>query len=105
MKGMRLSPAVFMIVYSIAYAVLLARDWPLFRYYPLERTVSWGTQIVTDRGPHMAWYGLMAGAAIIALPLALLLHARDGARWVQHAWVFPGAALLVVVFVMREWFY
>jgi hypothetical protein len=103
----RLLPAQgsFLVAYCCAYIVLLANDWPMFRYYPLHGDFSWGTGMLKGIGPAMAWYGLMANAAVVALVFGLLVPQSVADRVFRNAqWLFPVAALLGCVFLMRRFF-
>jgi len=69
----RFSPAVFLLAFCCAYAVAFEMDCPLFRYYPLHGDFSWGAGILKGVGPAMTWYGLVAGAGIVAVLAAALV--------------------------------
>lgn len=99
------SPAAFTSVYCIAYVVVLAKDFALFRYYPQVGEWVWGWDRLADSGPQMSWYGLMANAALPAL-LAGILCARltVTARWRAFAWVPPVFAMAACLYLMRIFF-
>ena len=63
---LRFSPITFMLAYCLVYIAALLWDLPAFRYYPLHGQLSWGPTVVKGLGPAMAWYGIMAEAALIA---------------------------------------
>jgi hypothetical protein len=102
----RLSPVVFALVYCIAYTVVLAMDWPLFNYYPQTREFTWGwVPRLEHAGPSMTWYGLMATSAGVALICAALIRDRPVASALRNfLWLFPFAALLACVYMMRIFF-
>lgn len=107
MTRLRLAAAPFAIGYSCAYAVVFAYDWPLFIYFPLVGEWYWGGEILPEKGPGMAWYGLMASAAIAGAVFAALLPSRLSERltnhpWSNYLWVFPLASMLVSVFLLRQ---
>jgi hypothetical protein len=105
MSRLRLAPGPFLVAYCCAYVVVLANDWPLFRYYPLHGDLFWGTQVLKGVGPAMAWYGLMANAAIVALLVAILVPQRVADRTLRNSqWLFPIAAMLACGFLMRRFF-
>jgi hypothetical protein len=80
-------------------------DRPLFRYYPLHGDFSWGQQALRGVGPAMAWYGLMANAGIAATVLAICIPDRATDRLLRnYLWLFPCAAMLVCVFLLRKLF-
>ena len=98
----RFSTVAFSSVFALAYLVALAFDGALFRYYPLTGQFTWGHVSLPDAGPAMAWYGLLATAALVALPVALLLpQAPLAARLRNLLWVLPAVALLGSAWLMR----
>jgi hypothetical protein len=102
----RLSLVFFTIVYCVVYSIVLALDWPLFKYYPQTGAFTWGwTAHLENSGPSMAWYGLMATAGGIALAGALFV--RDhviAAAMRNYLWLFPLGALVISVYLMRIFF-
>lgn len=105
MSKLRFSPTIFMIAFCAAYITVLAKDWPLFRYYPLHGTLSWGIRMLDGAGPPITWYGLMTDAAITASLAAVIVQDRVINRALQnYLWCFPCAALLTCVFLLRRWF-
>ena len=102
---LRFSPLAFMAAYCLAYAAALFFDAPLFRYYPLHNLLNWGAGTVKGHGPAMAWYGLMADAALAALAAAFIVPNR----WIDRALrnlfaIFPVAAMAVCVVLMWKFF-
>lgn len=94
MKGF--SAPAFSLAYCIAYALLFAFDAPLFIYYPLEGVFAWKWAPFASLGPAMAWYGLVTGATLIALSIALLAPQRElRGRSIDLLWITP---LVVIVF-------
>jgi hypothetical protein len=105
MNKLPFAPAVFMSAFCCAYALLFAMDWPLFRYYPLHGDFTWGRQMLKGVGPAMAWYGLTAGAGAIALFLAICVGDRVVATPLRnYLWLFPCAAMLTCIFLLRHFF-
>lgn len=105
MKGIRVSWSAFSVVYSFTYIVVLYVDAALFRYYPQVGKWVWGWQPLADAGPVMAWYGLMASAALVALPMAILWRAVQLRSPLQGmAWVPGVLAMLGCVYLMRIFF-
>jgi hypothetical protein len=105
MKAIPLSPSAFSVVYCVAYIVVLSMDAPLFRYYPLVGQWSWAWKPLAESGPGMAWYGLMALAGLIALPVAILwggIRLRSPLQ--RLAWVPGVVAMLGCVYLMRMFF-
>jgi hypothetical protein len=102
---MKFSAVVFGLVYLCAYVVVLAKDWALFIYYPQVGQFSWGWSRVVGIGPGMAWYGLMASAAAVALPVAVLVPGEKLAGALRNSlWLFPCAAMIACVYLMKQFF-
>lgn len=99
-------PATFSTVFCCAYAAVYWFDLPLFLYYPLNGEIHLGPYPVKSaEGPAMAWYGLMASAALVAAVTALAVPER----WISnglknHLWLFPLGTMLVCVFLLRVFF-
>jgi hypothetical protein len=101
----RLSATAFSLAYCAAYAAVFALDAPLFLYYPVEGRLAWSWAPVDAVGPAMAWYGLMASAAAVALPVALVVPERRAIAALRNLlWLFPLAALLVSAWLLRVFF-
>jgi hypothetical protein len=102
---LRFSPTVFAVAFSLVYAVVFAFDRPLFRYYPLHGDFNWGNAVIKDAGPAMSWYGFMADSAIVALIAAVLIPDALADRVLRNkVWLIPGAAMLLVVYLLRQFF-
>ena len=101
----RFAPATFVVTFCCAYIAVFALDWPLFQYYPLHGDFTWGNEKLTDAGPGMAWYGLLASAGIVATVAALCVPDRmiDGPLH-NYLWLFPVGAMLGCVFLLRGLF-
>jgi hypothetical protein len=99
------SAPVFSVAFCAAYVAAFALNAPLFSYYPLPGTFVWGGRVLPDAGPSMAWYGLMATAAAVALPLAAVLPERwILARVRRGLWLVPCAAILACAWLLRHFF-
>lgn len=100
---MRFSPAIFAVTYSLAYAVVLVADKPLFHYYPDINVLSWSWQPLADSGPAMAWYGIMAIALAVALTTAYTIRGIAAPRELRRTFPYtPLAAMAICVYVMRQ---
>lgn len=103
MSRFKFAAAPFLIGYSCAYAFVFANDWPLFVYFPLVDEWHWDGDGLSGKGPEMAWYGLMANAAIAGSFLAALLPPSLSERLARnYLWVFPVGSMLVSVFLLRQ---
>jgi hypothetical protein len=76
----RFAPRVFLVVYACVYVLVFARDWPLFRYYPLRGTFSGDTGL-SNGDPGMAWYGIVACATTAATIAPVLVPDRHVERF------------------------
>ena len=105
MSTPRFAPTTFAIVFCCTYAAVFAMNSPLFLYYPLHGDFRWGMHPLTGAGPAMAWYGLMAKAAIVAGVAAICIPERWSSRLFRNwVWLFPIATMLVCVFLLRQLF-
>jgi hypothetical protein len=105
MRKFAFDPTAFAAAFCCAYVTLFAMNRPLFLYYPLHGDFRWGSEMVQGAGPAMAWYGLMMGAGIIATVVAVALPGRITDRVLRnHLWLFPCAALLACIFLLRRFF-
>jgi hypothetical protein len=105
MRKLPFSPIAFMIAFCGAYAVVFAKNWPLFIYYPLHGKFSWGLHVMQGIGPGMAWYGFMANAGAAALLVAIVVPNRMfDSLFRNYLWLFPIGAMLEAVFLLRQWF-
>ena len=102
---LRFSPITFMLAYCLVYIAALLWDLPAFLYYPLLGQLSWGPEVVKGLGPAMAWYGIMAEAALIAAILAVIVPDRWFANRMQNVlWAVPVTAMIICTFLMRTFF-
>jgi hypothetical protein len=103
---LRFSPITFMVVFCCAYALVFWLNKPLFLYYPQIGVLHWGpTRLNGAVGPLMAWYGLMADAAIAAIIPAFLIPNHFLDRILRnYFWVFPCGAMLVCLYLLRVFF-
>ena len=63
------------------------------------------TWVVSGRGPAMAWYGLMADAALVALAVSICIPSRwSGSLFRRYVTLFPIGAMLVTVYMLRRLF-
>jgi hypothetical protein len=99
------SPVTFAIAFSLTYAAVYWFNLPLFVYYPLHGFASFGPVMLKNAGPGMVWYGFMADCFIVATILALVIPDRWPDRLFRnYLWLFPGAAMLVCVYLLRVFF-
>ena len=105
MNGSRFPAPAFTVAFCCTYVVVFVKNWPLFLYYPLHGDLTWGWQVMKGAGPALVWYGFMADAIIVGLAAALCLprSALDG-RLRNYLWLFPCAAMLICVYLVRQLF-
>jgi len=102
---LQFGPIAFAAVFSLTYAAVFFFNLPLFQYFPQEAMFSWGRTIIPNAGPGMAWYGLMTDAALVALPLSFLIPDPFLDKiFRNYFWVFPCAAMLVCLYLLRNLF-
>jgi hypothetical protein len=105
MKFPRFSAAVFLIGFCCTYVFVFTMDWPLFRYYPLHGDFNWGARTLKGVGPAMTWYGMLCSSSPIAAVVALIIPDRVIQKpFGGYLWLFPCAAMLACVFLLRVFF-
>jgi hypothetical protein len=100
----RFSTPGFLIGFCVAYAVVFARNLPLFFYYPQTGAFGWGPVAAKGVGPGMAWYGLVAGATLVALVVAFITPRRVEQALSGYIWLFPLALMALSTFLLRVFF-
>jgi hypothetical protein len=103
---LRFAPITFMVVFCCVYALVFWMNTPLFLYYPQNGIFHWGPAPMQNAvGPAMAWYGLMADAGTVAIILAFFIpnDIFDGVLR-NYLWLFPCAAMLTCVYLLRVFF-
>lgn len=99
------SPVVFAITYCVTYIAALSKDAALFKYYPQTKQFSWGWVSLPDVGPGMAWYGIMANAALAGVVLAAIVpQDRLASALRDRLWWFPLFAMVGCVYLMKHFF-
>jgi MFS family permease len=96
--------AIFSMVFGVAYTLAFYFSWALFKYYPLVHRFHIEDQ-GKDAGPPISWYGWLATALAVALPIALIIPGKWSDRlspaW---AWVVPGLLIVLVLVYEKRWF-
>jgi hypothetical protein len=100
----RFSTRGFLLGFCVAYAIVFAKNLPLFFYYPISKTFGWGPVADKSLAPAMAWYGLVTVAAIVAVCVALITPRRLESALDGYTWLFPLALMGVSVFLLRVFF-
>ena len=102
---LRFGPIGFMIGFCATYALAYWFNLPLFFYYPLHGDFSSGLNLLKGIGPGMAWYGFMADSFLVATILAFAIPDRIFDKILRnYLWLFPCAAMLVCVYLLRQFF-
>src|SRR5262249_28605999 len=103
---LRPSPPAFTVAFCSAYAIAFALNWPLFLYYPLHGEFAWGWSALDGAGPAIVWYGFMADATVVGLAAGFCLpNAAVGGRLRNYLWMFPSAAMVTCVLLLRHLFF
>ena len=77
-------------------------DWALFYYYP--ETKSWYLTPHPGDGAAILWYGWMATAALISIPIALLMPRRIADRIPNNLlWVVAGGTMAAIFLHESRW--
>lgn len=100
------SARMFTLVFGLGYAAAVYFNYPLFRYYPLERRFSLHDLLDPSLGPAMSWYGWISTAAIPAVIVAALVPHRIGDRIPGAVfWILPFVIFLVGFYNEKQWFF
>ena len=88
---------------AIYYACVWQVDWTLFYYYPETNRFYWTAH--PDDGAAILWYGWLSTAAVVSVPLALLVPDRVAARLPDDLSWMVGVAVILTIFVHESrWF-
>lgn len=99
------SARMFSLMFGLCYALAIAIDLPLFRYYPLVERFSLHDQVDRSLGPAMTWYGWIVAAAIPAALLAIVVPNRLADRIPEQVlWGVPVLVLAAGFYCERGWF-
>jgi hypothetical protein len=103
---LRFAPITFTVVFCTVYALAFWTKNPLFLYYPQNGDFHWGSTLMKNAvGPAITWYGLMADAGIVAFIMAFLIPNQVLDKVLRnYLWLFPCAAMLVCVYLVRQFF-
>lgn len=104
--SLRFNAIAFMMFWCLGYIASYWFNLPLFLYYPLQGEFASGLHpLAAAHGPGMAWYGFVMNAAIVATIAAVLLPDAWLARAFHgRLWLFPCAAMLTCLYLLRVWF-
>jgi hypothetical protein len=88
---------------AIYYASVWQVDWALFYYYP--ETNKFYLTAHPDDGAAILWYGWLATAALVSVPLALLVPRRIADRVSNELlWLIPVGAIVAIFYHESRWF-
>ena len=82
---------------AIYYACVWQIDWALVYYYP--ETNKWYMTAHPDDGAAILWYGWLATAALISIPLALLVPRRIADRLPNNLLWVVALGTIAAIFV------
>jgi phosphoglycerol transferase MdoB-like AlkP superfamily enzyme len=96
--------SVFSIVFGLVYTLAFYFSLALFKYYPLNGQFHIDDQ-GKSAGPPISWYGWLATALIVSLPIALIVP-RKWADRLSPLWAGLTPAILIVAVLIYEkrWF-
>jgi hypothetical protein len=97
--------SIFSILFGIVYTLAFFFDEALFRYYPLVGQFHIAAQS-KQAGPPIAWYGWLATALLISLPLSLIVPRKLADR-LSPTWagLIPAALIFLVLIYEKRWFF
>jgi len=97
--------AIFSILFGLVYTACFFFNFALFKYYPLV-----GAFHIADQdkkaGPPISWYGWLATALIVSLPIAFLVPRRLADK-LSPTWagLIPVALVVLVLIYEKRWFF
>ena len=98
------SAVIFSLLFSVVYTLCFYFNVALFKYYPLVGEFHIDSQPKTA-GPPISWYGWLAVAALVSLPIALIVPKAWGQRISPTAaWLIPALVLVAVLIYEKRWF-
>lgn len=97
--------SIFSILFGIVYTLAFFFSLALFKYYPLVRQFHIDDQPKTA-GPPISWYGWIATALLVSLPIALAVPRRWADR-LSPTWagLIPAALVVIVLIYEKRWFF
>ena len=96
--------AIFSILFTIIYTLCFYFNIALFKYNPLVAEFHIDSQ-PKSAGPPISWYGWLAVALIVSLPVALAVPRKWGNRLSPTAaWLVPTLVLVAVLVYEKRWF-
>jgi len=97
--------SIFSIVFGVAYTLAFFFSIALFKYYPLIHEFHVADQPKTA-GPPISWYGWIASALVVSMPVAFLIPRRWADR-LSPTWagLIPAALVLIVLIYEKRWFF
>jgi hypothetical protein len=96
--------SIFSILFGIVYTLAFFFNTAVFKYYPLVRQFHIVDQ-AKAAGPPISWYGWLATALLVSLPVALIVPRRWADR-LSPTWagLIPAALIFLVLIYEKRWF-
>ena len=97
--------SIFSIVFGIVYTLAFFLNVAVFKYYPLVHEFHIADQPKTAGAP-ISWYGWIATALMISVPITLVVPRRWADR-LSPIWagLVPTALVLIVLIYEKRWFF
>ena len=98
------SAVIFSALFSIVYTLCFYFNVALFKFYPLVGEFHIESQ-PKNAGPPISWYGWLAVALLVSLPVALIVPKSVSAKISPTiAWLVPALVLIAVLVYEKRWF-
>ena len=96
--------SIFSIAFGVVYTLSFYFGIAGFKYYPLVGEFHIADQ-PKNAGPPISWYGWIALALIVSVPLTLIIPSRWADR-LSPTWagLIPAALIFLVLFYEARWF-
>ena len=97
--------SIFSILFGLVYTAAFFFNVAAFKYYPLVHQFHIADHPKTA-GPPICWYGWIAAALLVSVPVTLLVPRRLADR-LSPTWagLIPAALVLVVLIYEKRWFF
>ena len=97
---------IFSMLFAVTYTLSFYFNWPLFAYYPQVNEFHVSTDLQTQLGPPILWYGWLATAAVVsAVPAVIIPRGVSGRLWPGLAWAVPAAVIVAILIYEKRWFF
>ncbi len=96
---------IFSVLFVVTYTLCFYFNVALFKYYPLIAEFHIDSLTSKAAGPPISWYGWIAVALLVSLPVALIIPRSWGNKIPPAvAWLAPALVIVAVLIYEKRWF-